>query len=461
MNGATRAANDAKVKANLDTIKKATVMLGVSSKGVYPVETGGCTIGSCTNLDPVIKEYLPNTIPGTYTYQSDGTAFTLSSALSTGYAYQFDSGTNTYSTNSPINGSCGTSNNQNLSSIPVTNLCTLGTATVVAGTGPWTWSCTGIHGGTTASCQTGNIPVDGVCGSKNGKYASATPTGTEACTIGTITGMTGSYSWTCSGTDSGNNPTCATVAATYAVQSFTSSATWTVPASVTSVEYLVVAAGGGGGSGGGSSTGGGGGGGGFKTGIGLSVTGSANVVVGVGVAGAVGGNSIFSSITSIGGGVGGNAGAVGGGGGSGGGGGGSSSGTSIGGVGTVGQGHDGKGNAGFVSYPDNPAGGGGGAGGDGLAASSNTQAGNGGSGISSSITGTPTCYAGGGGGGVLDGAGTPGTASCGGAPGKSQWEGTAGSGALNTGGGGGGSSGYGSATAGGSGIVIIKYINNY
>jgi prepilin-type N-terminal cleavage/methylation domain-containing protein len=87
MNGATRAANDAKVKANLDTIKKATVMLGVSSKGVYPVEIAGCTIGSCTNLDPVIKEYLPNAIPGTYTYQSDGTAFTLSSVLSTGYAY--------------------------------------------------------------------------------------------------------------------------------------------------------------------------------------------------------------------------------------------------------------------------------------------------------------------------------------------------------------------------------------
>jgi hypothetical protein len=52
-----------------------------------------------------------------------------------------------------INGSCGSSNNQTLSSAPTTGLCTTGVATAVTGSGPWSWSCTGSNGGTTASCS--------------------------------------------------------------------------------------------------------------------------------------------------------------------------------------------------------------------------------------------------------------------------------------------------------------------
>ena len=194
MNGATNAANDAKKKANLDTIRKATIMLGVSNKGAYPVESG-CTVGSCSVLDPVLKEYLPNTIPGTYTYQSDGTNFTLASTLSSGYAYQYDSSSQSYSTNSPINGACGTSNNQNLSSIPSANLCATGTATSVTGSGPWTWNCSGIYGGTSASCQTGNVPLDGACGSSNGLSFYTTPS-TNLCSAGTPSSVSGSGPWT-------------------------------------------------------------------------------------------------------------------------------------------------------------------------------------------------------------------------------------------------------------------------
>jgi hypothetical protein len=36
---------------------------------------------------------------------------------------------------------------------PVANLCSAGTASAVSGTGPWTWSCGGSNGGTTASCS--------------------------------------------------------------------------------------------------------------------------------------------------------------------------------------------------------------------------------------------------------------------------------------------------------------------
>ena len=51
----------------------------------------------------------------------------------------------------------------------------------------------------------------------------------------------------------------------YAVRTFTSSTTWTAPAGVTSIDYLVVAGGGGGG----ANYGGGGGGGGFRIGSGF------------------------------------------------------------------------------------------------------------------------------------------------------------------------------------------------
>jgi 2',3'-cyclic-nucleotide 2'-phosphodiesterase (5'-nucleotidase family) len=53
----------------------------------------------------------------------------------------------------PTNGACGSSSGQTLSAAPTTNLCSAGTASAVSGTGPWTWSCTGAAGGTTASCS--------------------------------------------------------------------------------------------------------------------------------------------------------------------------------------------------------------------------------------------------------------------------------------------------------------------
>ena len=151
----------------------------------------------------------------------------------------------------PVNGACGSSNGANLSSAPSTNLCSTGTATSVSGSGPWTWGCNGSSGGTSTSstaCSANLIAiVNGACGAANNHYRSSTPTGTDACTAGTITGMAGSYSWTCSGSNGGSSPACATVAATYTVQSFTTVGTssWTVPAGVTSVQYLVVGGGGG------------------------------------------------------------------------------------------------------------------------------------------------------------------------------------------------------------------------
>jgi len=246
---------------------------------------------------------------------------------------------------------------------------------------------------------------------------------------------------------------------TYKIHTFTSDDTFQVTSGSGNVEYLVVAGGGGGA----RDEGGGGGAGGFLTGTGHGVTSqSYAITVGDGGAGSTtahpttgdnGGNSVFDTITAIGGGGGGYSGGAsnnGQSGGSGGGGGGAGSGGSA----TSGQGNAGGSGGGIGG--NYPAGGGGGAGQAGGAGSGGTS-GNGGDGLESSITGTPTYYAGGGGGGIFASS----HASSGGLGGGGGGSCTPQDGTDGLGGGGGGQSnnscttGY--AGTGGSGVVIIKY----
>jgi hypothetical protein len=245
-----------------------------------------------------------------------------------------------------------------------------------------------------------------------------------------------------------------------------------------SVDYLVVAGGGGGG----FSRGGGGGAGGHRTtfpspscnagAFPISVA-TYPITVGAGAAGGSpcvqacsGSNSVFSTITSAGGGGGGTgqpnlANLPGVSGGSGGGG--------VGNAGTGGSGNtppvsppqgNNGGNGGQPVYYNGAGGGGaGGAGGNGPCGP--TTAGVGGNGLANSITGSPVLRAGGGGGGAdsrrdTGGAGGPGG---GGSGGPTPAGGSGISGTANTGGGGGGNDGVvpGNAGAGGKGIVVIRY----
>jgi hypothetical protein len=229
----------------------------------------------------------------------------------------------------------------------------------------------------------------------------------------------------------------------------------------TSVSYLVVAGGGGGGQ---TQTegGGGGGAGGFRTGSALSLTGGSSYTVTVGAGGAKGtwspnnngangSDSIFSTITSSGGGKQATAGGSGGGG------------ISV-------NANQGAGNTPSTSPSQGNSGGGGnggwfnggGGGGAGSAGfiSTGSAGGAGGSGSASSISGTSVTYAGGGGGGAYQyngGAGGSGGGGNGGTvPGPGQ------NGGTNLGGGGGGGAYQAPATQqdggnGGSGIVIVSY----
>jgi len=254
----------------------------------------------------------------------------------------------------------------------------------------------------------------------------------------------------------------------------TTTTSWTCPAGVTSIEVLVVAGGGAGGAGGtGNPYGGGGGGAGgviYNASFPVTPTTVYTVTVGAGgsaasasgtpASGSAGNNSVFGSLTAIGGGYGANyTNQTGGTGGSGGGGTAAS-------VVTLsnppGQGTAGQGFAGGYGHQDNVSqgGGGGGAGGPGTTVFQSgvypTFAGHGGPGVAYDISGTFTYYGGGGGGSgesTVYGDGGIG----GGGTGGNSGNGTAGT--ASTGGGGGGASrGAGnSAGSGGSGVVIIRY----
>ena len=257
----------------------------------------------------------------------------------------------------------------------------------------------------------------------------------------------------------------------YKAASFTANGTFT-PSADGYVEYLVIGGGGGGGGGAGYA-GGGGGAGGYRTGY-LPVTGSTaySITVGSGgsanstVNGSSGGDSVFSTITSDGGGYGSyGQGQDGGDGGSGGGAGANRNdgvNTNNGGSATAGQGNDG-GNGG---YPTSTCGaGGGGAGAAAADIPSGTEpATAGGAGLASSITGSSVTRAGGGGGAasynLLSNQIAVGGSGGGGDGGARQTAngGLGGTGTANTGaGGGGGGPTSNSGGAGGSGIVIIRY----
>ena len=268
--------------------------------------------------------------------------------------------------------------------------------------------------------------------------------------------------WTPSTTGGWNTVPTATNAPNVLYYGTPGTYTWTAPAGVTSVSYLVVAGGGGGGGGYPTiTTGGGGGAGGMLTGT-LSVTPSTSYTVTVGSGGAAGagggasgsnggagGNSVFASITATGGGYGAWNQRVGGNGGSGGGASGPvSAGSFAGGTGTAGQGNNG-GTAGQYSGA-----GGGGAGGVGQNSPGGSPNSQGGVGAASSITGVSVYYAGGGGGGgALGGLGGGGTGSD--YVSGFTFPGTDGLG----GGGGGGGNPTTTGAKGGSGVVILSYTN--
>ncbi|MDD4409996.1 MAG: GBS Bsp-like repeat-containing protein [Candidatus Pacebacteria bacterium] len=139
--------------------------------------------------------------------------------FSANYCYSlwgYDNATDSYSptynfycitTLTPVNGSCPATSN---SYTTPTATCVTGNPSSLSGTGPWTWTCAGVNGGTTSGTCTVNKSVDGTCGSTN-----------NSCTTGTLSDTadgTTTYDWSCLGSNGGSNPAC-TIAKAYASSS--------------------------------------------------------------------------------------------------------------------------------------------------------------------------------------------------------------------------------------------------
>jgi hypothetical protein len=116
-----------------------------------------------------------------------------------------------------LDGNCGSSDGSTVGTAPTTNLCSAGTATAVTGVGPWYWTCQGSNGGTTDSCSASKTPdpVNGVCGSSDGGTFTSAPTA-NLCSAGTATAVTGlgPWTWSCTGLNGGTADSCSAVKVT-------------------------------------------------------------------------------------------------------------------------------------------------------------------------------------------------------------------------------------------------------
>src|SRR6185369_10281583 len=110
-----------------------------------------------------------------------------------------------------VSGACGTANGTTVTTPPKSNLCMTGTASAVTGSGPWSWTCAGSNGGTTASCSAnrGLVVVNGTCGTSNGTTILSAPAA-NLCNAGTTSTVSGSgpWSWTCAGSGGGTTASC-------------------------------------------------------------------------------------------------------------------------------------------------------------------------------------------------------------------------------------------------------------
>jgi hypothetical protein len=114
-------------------------------------------------------------------------------------------------TTSASNGVCGSAAGSTVTSAPTANLCVVGAASTVSGTGPWSWTCAGTNGGTTASCSANkaSTAVNGACGNANGKPVQTAPrTGLCAAGLASLVTGAGPWTWTCGGTGGGSDASC-------------------------------------------------------------------------------------------------------------------------------------------------------------------------------------------------------------------------------------------------------------
>ena len=108
------------------------------------------------------------------------------------------------------NAVCGNAHGVPIASAPASNLCADGADSAVSVSGDqYVWVCPGINGGSIANCSA-YIMVHGLCGSSNGT-SYLNPPSTNLCNAGnasTVTTNADTFTWTCVGIHDGSSANC-------------------------------------------------------------------------------------------------------------------------------------------------------------------------------------------------------------------------------------------------------------
>ena len=108
-------------------------------------------------------------------------------------------------------GACGSANGAGATAPPGSNLCSIGSSSAVAtNASSYDWSCS--NGSVSASCSAPRLyPVNGTCGSSNAGTFGAAPSGSGACSSGTLSSAStqpDAYWWACNGVNGGSTSSC-------------------------------------------------------------------------------------------------------------------------------------------------------------------------------------------------------------------------------------------------------------
>ena len=115
-----------------------------------------------------------------------------------------------------VDGSCGPANGAALKSAPFSGLCAAGSPSSVSGEGPWHWTCNGSNSGIEVSCAASletkmeKERIDGACGTANGGNYKDAPPVDSLCGNGIASAVSGEgpWTWSCSGANGGNVGSC-------------------------------------------------------------------------------------------------------------------------------------------------------------------------------------------------------------------------------------------------------------
>lgn len=111
-----------------------------------------------------------------------------------------------------LNGLCGSANGVATLVQPMDNLCSTGTPSAISGNGPWNWNCIGENSGMAVSCTAPlqpPAPITGACGTANGVSTLTTPKA-GLCSAGISSAVSGHgpWTWSCSGVNGGSAVGC-------------------------------------------------------------------------------------------------------------------------------------------------------------------------------------------------------------------------------------------------------------